>query len=88
MSSVRVAQVMRQVCEMDFEEARKGLELLGLSPPLVLKPVQSSGTDGVKLCRSWHEAHEHLQALRGTKSSVSAPLPKAFEGLSMALASL
>ena len=66
-----MAQVMKQVCEVDFEEAKFLLELLGLSPPLVLKPVQSSGTDGVKLCRSWHEAHEHLQALRGTKSSIS-----------------
>lgn len=68
-----LAQVMRQVCGVDFEEARKGLELAGLSLPLVLKPVQSSGTDGVKLCRSWHEVKEHFHELRCTKSRVSAP---------------
>jgi glutathione synthase/RimK-type ligase-like ATP-grasp enzyme len=34
--------------------------------PLIVKPLDSAGSDGVKLCRSYEEAVDHVQALIGS----------------------
>ena len=36
------------------------------SYPVVVKPVESSGSDGVKLCKSFEEAKEHFQFIMRT----------------------
>ncbi|KAG8465979.1 hypothetical protein KFE25_005549 [Diacronema lutheri] len=40
--------------------------------PVIVKPVESAGSDGVKLCRSTAEAHEHFVKLAGEQRKFGA----------------
>lgn len=52
---------VRQSCGTEFSEVE---DFLRTEPfPIVLKPVESAGSDGVKLCHSFEEAKEHFEAL-------------------------
>eukprot|EP00934_Nitzschia_sp_Nitz4_P008718 Nitzschia sp. Nitz4//scaffold4_size323378//113963//117664//NITZ4_000649-RA/size323378-snap-gene-0.451-mRNA-1//-1//CDS//3329553366//8708//frame0 len=52
---------VRQAGSDNFEEVE---EFLKTEPyPVVLKPVESAGSDGVKLCHSFEEAKEHFDVL-------------------------
>jgi biotin carboxylase len=52
---------VRQVGGAKFEEV---VDFLKKEPyPVVLKPVESAGSDGVKLCHSLDEAEEHFKVL-------------------------
>lgn len=52
---------VRQACGTKFEEVESFLRTEEF--PLVLKPVESAGSDGVKLCHSFEEAKEHFVVL-------------------------
>ena len=51
-------RAVREVCGSKWQDVKDFLGDLGL--PMVVKPVQSGGTDGVKLCQSLEEAEEHF----------------------------
>ena len=53
---------VRQACGSKFEEVKEFLEKESF--PVVLKPVESAGSDGVKLCHSFEEAEEHFKVVR------------------------
>ena len=53
-----------------WEEVRDSCRELGL--PMVVKPVQSGGTDGVKLCHSMKAVEEHFRHLQATKRKVAS----------------
>lgn len=56
---------VRQAGSAKFEEVE---EFLKTEPfPVVLKPVESAGSDGVKLCHSFEEAKEHFDVLMGSQ---------------------
>jgi len=40
--------------------------------PVVVKPVESAGSDGVKLCHSEEEAREHFEVLMGAQQKVGS----------------
>ena len=63
-------RTIREVCGCAWEEVRDACRELGL--PMVVKPVQSAGTDGVKLCHSMQEVEEHFRHLQGTKRKVAS----------------
>lgn len=46
--------------------------VLGESFPVVVKPVESCGSDGVKLCNSMQEAKDHFQLLMESQRKVGA----------------
>jgi biotin carboxylase len=52
---------VRQACGTKFSEVEGFLKKE--SYPLVLKPVESAGSDGVKLCHNFDEAKEHFHIL-------------------------
>lgn len=52
---------VRQAGGSNFEEVREFLETE--TYPVVLKPVDSAGSDGVKLCETFEEAEEHFHHL-------------------------
>jgi biotin carboxylase len=52
---------VRQSCGSKFEEVEHFLKTQPF--PLVLKPVESAGSDGVKLCHSFEDAKEHFHLL-------------------------
>ena len=52
---------VRQAGGSKFEEVESFLKTEAY--PLVLKPVESAGSDGVKLCHSFNEAKEHFELL-------------------------
>jgi len=52
---------VRQACSDKFAEVEGFLKTE--SYPVVLKPNESAGSDGVKLCHSFAEATEHFQVL-------------------------
>jgi ATP-grasp domain len=51
--------------------------LLMESYPLVVKPVDSAGSDGVKLCQTYKEANKHFQYLTDTHTMVNGGSCKA-----------
>ena len=51
----------RQSCGEKFSEVEEFLRTEEY--PVVLKPVDSGGSDGVKLCQSFEEAKEHFEYL-------------------------
>jgi biotin carboxylase len=52
---------VRQAGGSDFKDVE---EFLKTEPyPIVLKPIESAGSDGVKLCHDFQEAKEHFQRL-------------------------
>lgn len=53
---------VRQACGTVFSEVKEFLETESF--PVVLKPVESAGSDGVKLCHSMKEAQEHFNVVR------------------------
>ncbi|CAK9012453.1 unnamed protein product [Durusdinium trenchii] len=61
-------RAVREVCGSKWQDVKDFLGDLGL--PIVVKPVQSGGTDGVKLCQSLEEAEEHFSHLNATKRTV------------------
>eukprot|EP00435_Cladocopium_sp_Y103_P000954 s5089_g1.t1 len=73
-------RAIREVCGCSWEEVKDSCRELGL--PMVVKPVQSGGTDGVKLCHSMQAVEEHFSHLQATKrqfaSSDHAILLQAF----------
>ena len=64
-------RAVREVCGSKWQDVKDFLGDLGL--PMVVKPVQSGGTDGVKLCQSLEEAEEHFSHLNATKRRVDSP---------------
>lgn len=54
-------RAVRQACGEKFEEVEEFLN--SETFPVVLKPTDSAGSDGVKLCNSMAEAKEHFQHL-------------------------
>lgn len=52
---------VRQACGSEFSQVEAFLKTE--SYPLVLKPNESAGSDGVKLCQSFEEAKEHFHIL-------------------------
>lgn len=52
---------VRQASGSTFEEVKGFLE--SEMYPVILKPVDSAGSDGVKLCQSFEEAKKHFQHL-------------------------
>jgi biotin carboxylase len=52
---------VRQACGAAFSEVEPFLKKE--SYPVVLKPVESAGSDGVKLCHNFDEAKEHFEVL-------------------------
>jgi biotin carboxylase len=57
---------VRQACGSVFEGEVQDF-LKTESFPLVLKPVESAGSDGVKLCHSFQEAKEHFDLLMSSQ---------------------
>lgn len=56
---------IRQAGGAEFSEVKEFLETE--SYPIVLKPTESAGSDGVKLCHSFDEAEEHFQVLMNSQ---------------------
>lgn len=54
---------IRQAAGKSVDEVRGFLQ--AESYPVIIKPVDSAGSDGVKLCRSYDEAVQHVQHLLG-----------------------
>ena len=52
---------VRQACGAEFSEVEDFLKTE--SYPIVLKPNESAGSDGVKLCHTFEEAKEHFHVL-------------------------
>lgn len=52
---------VRQAAGIEFHEVETFLQTERY--PVVLKPVESAGSDGVKLCHSFDEAKDHFQVL-------------------------
>jgi len=52
---------VRQAAGSDFQQVESFLRTEQY--PLVLKPIESAGSDGVKLCYDFQEAKEHFQVL-------------------------
>jgi hypothetical protein len=52
---------IRQACGSEFKEVEAFLRVERF--PVVLKPVESAGSDGVKLCHNIDEAEEHFELL-------------------------
>lgn len=52
---------VRQACGSQWSEVEPFLKREEF--PLVLKPVESAGSDGVKLCENIHEAKDHFELL-------------------------
>ena len=63
-------RAIREVCGCAWEEVRDSCRELGL--PMVVKPVQSAGTDGVKLCHSMKAVEEHFRHLQATPRKVAS----------------
>ena len=62
---------IRQQAGKSFAEVRDFLEKE--SYPVVIKPVDSAGSDGVKICRSFEDAEEHVHHLLGMRM-VNGPI--------------
>lgn len=59
--AARGMRAVRQAGGAKFEEVE---EFLKTEPyPIVLKPVESAGSDGVKLCHTFEEAKDHFEVL-------------------------
>jgi len=56
---------VRQAGGSEFHEVKNFLETEPY--PVVLKPVESAGSDGVKLCHSFEEAEEHFHVLMNSQ---------------------
>jgi biotin carboxylase len=56
---------VRQAGGSEFADVKDFLETE--SYPVVLKPVESAGSDGVKLCHSFEEAEEHFRVLMSSQ---------------------
>jgi len=56
---------VRQAGGSQFAEVKDFLQ--SESYPVVLKPVESAGSDGVKLCHSFEEAEEHFHVLMSSQ---------------------
>lgn len=54
-------RAVRQACGSKFEEVEEFLKTE--SYPVVLKPTDSAGSDGVKLCNTFEEAKQHFHYL-------------------------
>ena len=52
---------VRQACGTEFSQVESFLR--SEEYPVVLKPVESAGSDGVKLCHDFNEAKEHFDVL-------------------------
>ena len=63
-------RAVREICGYSWDVVHGHLKDLGL--PMVVKPVQSAGTDGVKLCHTVQAAKEHFHHLQVTKRKVVA----------------
>ena len=61
---------MRSVCGRAWEEVKDfaAKEVL----PMIVKPVESAGSDGVKLCHSLEEVEEHFQLLMRSQRKCGA----------------
>jgi len=57
----RGMRAVRQACGSKFDDVRPFLEKESF--PVVLKPTDSAGSDGVKLCQTMEEAEEHFEHL-------------------------
>ena len=62
---------IRQQAGRCFDEVKDFLEKEAY--PVVIKPVDSAGSDGVKICRSLEDAKEHVEKLIGMKM-VNGPI--------------
>ena len=54
-------RAVRQACGEKFSEVEEFLRTEEY--PVVLKPTDSAGSDGVKLCNTFEEAKEHFEHL-------------------------
>ncbi|CAK9058423.1 unnamed protein product [Durusdinium trenchii] len=63
-------RTVREVFGYTWEDVEDRLRNLGL--PIVVKPVQSGGNDGVKLCQSLQEVEEHFSHLCNTKRKLQS----------------
>jgi len=59
---------VRQACSNKFEEVEEFLKTEEY--PLVVKPVESAGSDGVKLCHDFNEAKQHFLLLMSAQKKV------------------
>lgn len=57
----RGMRAVRQACGSKFDEVEAFLKTEQF--PVVLKPTDSAGSDGVKLCQTFEEAQEHFEHL-------------------------
>ncbi|VEU36174.1 unnamed protein product [Pseudo-nitzschia multistriata] len=64
---------VRQAGGAEFSEVEEFLKTE--SYPVVLKPNEAAGSEGVKLCNSFEEAKEHFEALMASQLQVGGPCP-------------
>ena len=58
-------RAVRSVCGRRWEEVQHFVKTETF--PIIVKPVESAGSDGVKLCRTPQEAEEHFQLLMNSQ---------------------
>jgi biotin carboxylase len=63
-------RAVREVCTTVWQDVELFLQSEPL--PVVVKPVESAGSDGVKLCRSCDEARSHFHHLMNSQRAVGA----------------
>jgi biotin carboxylase len=63
-------RAVREVCTTQWKDVEAFLENEPL--PVVVKPVESAGSDGVKLCRSVEETHDHFHLLMNSQRAVGS----------------
>lgn len=63
-------RAVREVCSTRWQDVEVFLQSESL--PVVVKPVESAGSDGVKLCRTLEEAHDHFHLLMNSQRAVGS----------------
>lgn len=63
-------RAVREACGKVWEDVESFV--LGEEFPVVVKPVESCGSDGVKLCQNLQEAKDHFQLLMASQRKVGA----------------
>lgn len=63
-------RAVREACGTAWEDVASFLETESL--PVVVKPVESAGSDGVKLCRTKEEAEAHFKLLMTSQRKLGA----------------
>lgn len=63
-------RAVREVCTTRWQDVEVFLQSESL--PVVVKPVESAGSDGVKFCRSIEEVHDHFHLLMNSQRAVGS----------------